>query len=126
MHRAKRPPSTSNPALHRDGPPDGAAVPPKGEMDFFKTLLDSAAARESTPEVRAPVAPARHSRLMNSAGEATVCGDYSRPHQPVHQPPRWCSCAGQNTYPCIQIHCGGGATSSYESYARIVCSGQAA
>ena len=51
MHRAKRPPSASSLALHRDGPPESAVGPPKGEMDFFRTLLDSAAARDSTPDV---------------------------------------------------------------------------
>lgn len=48
MHRAKRAPSSSISALHRD---DGV-VTPKGEADFFKALLDSAAARDSTPDLR--------------------------------------------------------------------------
>ncbi len=50
MQRAVRAQSSSAAELHRDGPADGGM--PKGEAGFFKALLDSAASRESTPDVR--------------------------------------------------------------------------
>jgi hypothetical protein len=51
MSRAARASSASNHTLQRDTSLNDSSALQKGEIDFFRTLLDSAASRDSTAEV---------------------------------------------------------------------------
>jgi hypothetical protein len=69
--------------MQRDTSPNDSSALQKGELDFFRTLLDSAASRDSTAEVKRCSSPwyfVHHfTKITPAAGAATVREHNRRP-----------------------------------------------